>query len=185
MTNYHISETKKDWLEFALKVLMKNGPEQLKIQPLCDKKGVSKGSFYHHFASRSDFIEQLMEYWYQSMTVNFIQQANQAATPIERLEKLDKVIASHNTEAELHIRAWALKTPSIKAHLEKIDQQRIAYLAECYLGLGLEEQAAADHAMMAYANFLGMQQIHPTPDTEEVLRITALGMKSLLSHKQD
>lgn len=181
MTDYQISAAKKDWLEFALKVLIKHGPEQLKIQPLCDAKGVSKGSFYHHFSSRADFVDQLMEYWYQSMTVSFIEQANTEASPLERLEKLDTVIANNKTGAEIHIRAWALKTPSIRPHLEKIDQQRIAYLAECYQGLGLEPQMASDYALMAYANFLGMQQIHPKPRTEEVLRVAALGMKSLLT----
>ncbi|GHG01263.1 TetR/AcrR family transcriptional regulator [Thalassotalea marina] len=180
MTDYQISAAKQDWLDFALAVLKKHGPERLKIQPLCDAKGVSKGSFYHHFASRADFIEQLMEYWYQSMTVSFIEQANTKGSPLERLEKLDQVIASNKTGTELHIRAWALKTPSIRPHLEKIDKQRQAYLAECYVGLGLAPQLAEDYALMAYANFLGMQQIYPTPSIEEVLRVTTLGMKSLL-----
>lgn len=180
MTNYQITAAKQDWLDFALKVLIKHGPERLKIQPLCDAKGVSKGSFYHHFASRADFIDQLMEYWYQSMTVSFIEQSNTQSSPMERLIKLDKVIANHNIDAELHIRAWALKTPSIRPHLEKIDHQRKAYLAECYEGLGLDKQMASDYALMAYANFLGMQQVQPKPDTEEVLRVVALGMSLLL-----
>ena len=174
-----------DWLEFALDVLIKKGPDSLKITPLCNLKGVTKGSFYHHFKNRTAFIDTLMNHWYQRMTVDFIDQANSAASPMERLNKLDQVIAGQNIEAEMHIRAWALKEQSIATHLAKIDQQRQDYLASCYLELGLEEQAAQDIALMAYANFLGMQQIYPRPSIETVLRVTALASSTFLPMPED
>jgi len=172
--------SKDDWLEFSLQVLIDKGPEQLKIMSLCALKKVSKGSFYHHFKSRGEFIEQLMRYWYQKMTLDFITKANTESTPLARLEKLDQVISSHNIEAELHIRAWALKEPSIAMHLANIDQQRQAYLADCYTELGMEHAQAQDIALMAYANFLGMQQIYPKPSMATVLRISALGAKTFI-----
>lgn len=166
-----------DWLEFALDILIKKGPDSLKITPLCDLKGVTKGSFYHHFKNRSEFIETLMTHWYQEMTLDFITQANTQASPLERLKKLDQVIASHNIEAEMHIRAWALKEKTIAKHLERIDQQRQSYLAHCYIELGMDKDQAQDIALMAYANFLGMQQIHPKPSMETVLRVSAMASK--------
>lgn len=169
-----------DWLTFALDVLIKKGPEQLKITPLCDLKGVTKGSFYHHFKNRAVFIESLMLHWYETTTLAFIEQANTQGSPAERLQELDKVIASSNIEAEIHIRAWALKDPTIGVHLQKIDSQRQAYLAQCYFELGLDESKAKDVALMAYANFLGMQQIHPTPSAEDALRITIMASKALI-----
>jgi AcrR family transcriptional regulator len=173
--------SKNDWLDFALNVLINKGPEHLKIMPLCELKKVSKGSFYHHFSSRADFIDQLMTYWYEKMTVDFIEKANTESSPLARLEKLDQVISSHNIEAELHIRAWALKEPKIASHLAKIDQQRQGYLADCYVELGMEKKQAEDIALMAYANFLGMQQVYPKPSIETVLRISALGAKTFIS----
>lgn len=169
-----------DWLEFALEVLVTKGPDSLKIIPLCELKGVTKGSFYHHFQNRDKFIDALMEHWYQKMTLDFIAQANTQESALDRLNKLDQVIASHNILAEMHIRAWALKDKSIAQHLGKIDQQRQDYLANCYLELGVEEKSAKDIALVAYANFLGMQQIHPTPTLETVLRVTAMASKAFL-----
>jgi AcrR family transcriptional regulator len=169
-----------DWLEFALEILVMKGPDSLKIIPLCELKGVTKGSFYHHFQNRRKFIDALMEHWYQKMTLDFIAQANTQESALDRLNKLDQVIASHNIIAEMHIRAWALKDKSIAQHLEKIDQQRQDYLANCYLELGVEEKTTKDIALVAYANFLGMQQIHPTPTLETVLRVTAMASKAFL-----
>ena len=180
MNHQDATRAKEEWLMFALKVLMEQGPEQIKIGPLCERKGVTKGSFYHHFKNRAVFINELMQFWYHKMTLDFIAQANTEATPMERLEKLDKVIAKNHFGAETHIRAWALKEPVIKEYLAKIDDTRQQYLAECFMDMGLDEAMAKDVALMAYANFLGMQQIHPTPSIETVLRVTTMGSKTFL-----
>jgi hypothetical protein len=125
-----------------------------------------------------------MEFWYHKMTLDFIAQANTEATPIERLEKLDQVIAQNHIGSETHIRAWALKEPMIIEYLAKIDGKRQQYLADCYTEMGLDSALAKDIALMAYANFLGMQQIHPAPSIETVLRVTALGSKAFLEKLQ-
>ena len=176
-----VKNSREDWLNFALDILVKKGPEFLKINPICELKGVTKGSFYHHFKNRAVFIESLMSHWYETMTLAFIEQANTEDTALERLQKLDTVIAGNNIEAEKHIRAWALKEPVITTHLEKIDSQRREYLAECYVELGLNESQAKDVALMAYANFLGMQQVYPAPSIEEVLRVSAMASNAFLS----
>ncbi|MCV2403586.1 hypothetical protein OFY17_11955 [Marinomonas sp. C2222] len=39
--------------------------------------------------------------------------------------------------------------------------------------------------LIAYANFLGMQQIQPTPSLETTLKVTAMASQSLLPIKAD
>ena len=173
--------TRLDWLTFALEVLVEKGPEHLKVASLCELKKVSKGSFYHHFANRAAFIDALMAHWYESRTLHFIEQANRQVSPLARLQALDTIIAANEIEAEMHIRAWALKEPSIASHLEKIDSQRQGYLAEAYIELGLNQASAQDLAMMTYANFLGLQQLHPRPSMAQVVRVTSLASKALLN----
>ncbi len=172
--------SRQDWLTFALDVLIKKGPEHLKITPLCELKGVTKGSFYHHFKNRAVFIDSLMDHWYQTTTQGFIDQVDATLPTLKRLQALDRIINSHSIEAEHHIRAWALKEPSIRLHLEKIDRQRQSYLAECYQEIGLSPQQANDVALIAYSSFLGMAQIYPAPSPEEVERVTSMAMKALL-----
>ncbi|MDG9667743.1 TetR/AcrR family transcriptional regulator [Hahella sp. CR1] len=166
--------SKTDWLEFALKQLVNKGPDSLKIMPLCEALKVTKGSFYHHFENRQDFNDALMSHWYERMTMEFIKQADAAGAPLERLKKLDQVIAAHNIEAEMHIRAWALKDVQIAEHLVKIDNQRQQYLKQCYLDLGAEDRLAGELAQIAYGLFLGLQQIHPKPGIETALHLAAM-----------
>jgi AcrR family transcriptional regulator len=171
---------KTQWLEFALSELVKKGPDSLKIIKLCDVKGVTKGSFYHHFKNRQSFIEALMGFWFDTMTMAFIDQANLEAAPMDRLKKLDQIIASHNIEAELHIRAWSLKDTQVAKHLAKIDQQRQDYLADCYRDMGIENTRANDIAAITYGLFLGLQHIHPRPDTTTNQRLSEFAGQTLL-----
>lgn len=174
-----------EWLTFAFDVLVEKGPEHLKITPLCELKGVTKGSFYHHFKNRAVFIDSLMDHWYQTTTQGFIDQVDPSAPALHRLQALDQIIASNNVEAEYHIRAWALKEPTIRQHLEKIDRQRQEYLSECYQELGLSQQQSKDVALIAYASFLGMAQIQPTPMTDEVARMKRTILTAFIPNLSD
>lgn len=172
--------SKEDWLDFALQVLIKSGPEQLKIMSLCTLKNVTKGSFYHHFKNRDEFIEQLMEHWFNKTTLQLISLANQADSPYERLEQLDQMLAVTDIEAEMHIRAWALKNNQVASHLGVIDSHRQGYLQECYVGIGLQLSLARDLAMASYATFLGMLQMYPHQDKDTCLRISSLMGRKIL-----
>ena len=55
--------TRKNWLEFSLDLLIKEGNAKLRIDTLVQSMGVTKGSFYWHFKDRDDFILKLVEHW--------------------------------------------------------------------------------------------------------------------------
>jgi len=173
--------SREEWLDFALGQLVSFGPAVLTIAKLCEQLKLTKGSFYHHFSNRNDFIKQLMAYWYQTTTLDFIKIANEENSPLERLQRLDQVIAASNIDAERHIRAWALREPTIVQHLEQIDHQRTQYLSECYQGLGIDKSRAMDIATLTYSNFLGMLFMYPQPSIDTALRISALASKTLIA----
>ena len=51
------------WLEAALEVLAREGQAKLEVVHLAAQLGVTKGSFYHHFKNRDDFVRSLTAYW--------------------------------------------------------------------------------------------------------------------------
>ena len=171
---------KTQWLDNALKHLIQFGPQQLKIANLCNAFNVTKGSFYHHFKNRDDFVHALMQYWYEQTTLNFITQANTQNNPLEKLNKLDQIIANNNIEAEIHIRAWSLTEPFITEHLEKIDTCRQAYLQSCYQELGLDTKLAKNLAIISYSQFLGLLHLKPPPTVSKCLELSTLLAKSFL-----
>ncbi|RJE77720.1 transcriptional regulator [Pseudoalteromonas sp. MSK9-3] len=171
---------KTQWLDNALKHLIQFGPKQLKIANLCNAFNVTKGSFYHHFKNRDDFIHTLMQYWFEQTTLNFIAQADTQSSPLEKLNRLDQVIANNNIEAEVHIRAWSLTEPFIAEHLKKIDTHRQSYLQTCYQELGLPAELAHKLAIMSYSQFLGLLHLKPQPSIHQCLELSTLLAKSFL-----
>ena len=53
----------KDWLDLGLKTLAKSGFTALKAEPLAKAMGVSRGSFYWHFADIGAFHAAILAHW--------------------------------------------------------------------------------------------------------------------------
>ena len=53
----------KDWLDQGLKTLAHSGFTALKAEPLAKAMGVSRGSFYWHFADIGAFHAAILAHW--------------------------------------------------------------------------------------------------------------------------
>src|ERR1700732_5046157 len=62
----------KDWLDQGLKTLAQNGFTALKAEPLAKAMGVSRGSFYWHFADIGAFHAAILQHWREVATEQVI-----------------------------------------------------------------------------------------------------------------
>jgi AcrR family transcriptional regulator len=53
----------KDWLDQGLKTLAESGFTALKAEPLAKALGVSRGSFYWHFADIGAYHAAILKHW--------------------------------------------------------------------------------------------------------------------------
>src|SRR5262245_6155531 len=51
------------WIEEGLAALSEGGPEAVRIEPLADSIGVTKGGFYWHFKDRRALLEGMLDHW--------------------------------------------------------------------------------------------------------------------------
>ena len=56
-------ETRTHILQAALSLFSKNGYDATSVAEICRAAGVSKGAFYHHFASKQTVFQSLLEGW--------------------------------------------------------------------------------------------------------------------------
>ncbi len=66
MKTQRTKENSLPWIEAGYRVFSLEGPGFLKVERLAREVGISKSSFYHHFADVDIFREKLMEYHLQS-----------------------------------------------------------------------------------------------------------------------
>ena len=93
--------SQQDWLDAGLSALSESGVGAVTIDALCRRVGKTKGSFYSHFPTMSDFIRQLGERWRQTNTDMLID-ASERAKPEERRTVLNQLAMSldHGLERE-------------------------------------------------------------------------------------
>ncbi len=149
--------TKADWIKRGIKVLNDEGYDAIKIEHLCFKFNVTKGSFYHHFESISDYEELLLRYWETETLGRIKEVVDSAQTPKERLNLMIKEVFSLSGKTELSLRAWALHNRTVKKYLDKMDTERIGVTRSLYLEVGVPKEKAGELAEFAYTAWLGIQ----------------------------
>jgi AcrR family transcriptional regulator len=154
------------WAEAALDALASGGLDAVSVEPLARRLGVTKGSFYWHFANREALLKAALALWERRETDETIAGVAELADPYERIVRLFKQANSSYRAGRLYLSlAAASDDPAVGAVVQRVSARRLAYLHDCYLALGLREHDARLWSTFAYATFIGNQQVHrDTPD---------------------
>ncbi len=158
------SRTARDYLEAALAILSERGPEALTVAALCDRLGVSKGSFYHHFRGMPGFVEALVADWEVEHNDRLIDLSNSELDPVRRAEVLRLIAVDLPHGAEAAIRAWGRDSPAVAAALTRVDARREQHIANSLVLVGLEPARARRFARMGLAIVVGIQQMQRPVD---------------------
>ena len=55
--------TVDDWIQAGFAILADGGPNALRVDRLCERLGVTKGSFYWHFVDLAAYRDALVDAW--------------------------------------------------------------------------------------------------------------------------
>jgi AcrR family transcriptional regulator len=66
------------WIEQGLRALAAGGPDAVRIEPLAQALGVTRGGFYWHFADRRALLEEMLDTWERATTEEVIEQIESA-----------------------------------------------------------------------------------------------------------
>lgn len=148
----------RDWLEAAVAALAEGGLSNVAIEPLARRLGVTKGSFYHHFANLDALILALLALWEQEGTDAVIESLDSVVDPRERLRGLVHV----SWERIDHLRAEAALTaaastgdPRVAPVVARVTSKRLAFVERTYRALGCKPTAARHRALHALSTYLG------------------------------
>ena len=156
---------------FLTALSMLDGPGtfgSLTIANLCQALGVTKGSFYHHFAGWDQFVKALMAYWEDQQTERIMQQSHQSQTAIGHLEGLVQLASDVPHSTENAIRAWGVTEELVAQVQRRVDARRVAYV-EVFLSYLCDDLELVKRlATMTVALFIGLQHIDPRPGSEQI-----------------
>jgi len=145
-----------DWETAALDALAEDGLAGIAVEPLARRLGVTKGSFYWHFADRDALLAAALAHWERSYTQSVIDAVEQVRDPRERLARLIGRVVLGGRSDRIHIALATAKEPLVREALARVSHRRLAYLESCYAELGQSKTEAKRSALLAYAAYVGL-----------------------------
>ena len=167
MRNDKATLTADDWERAALELIAERGVQALAIEPLARRMGITKGSFYWHFASREALLEQALHRWEEHDSRNLNKSLGEIDDPRERLvsffRRVGKEKLTHEVYSEL---CAAAGHPQVEPVLERVAERRMHHLSTAFRELGMQPEQARHQARLTYSVYLGFLQLqrqHQTP----------------------
>ncbi|UGX93628.1 TetR/AcrR family transcriptional regulator [Bradyrhizobium barranii subsp. barranii] len=142
-----------DWIKQGLKALAKNGFTALKADRLAKAMGISRGSFYWHFADLGAFHAEVLKRWREIAAEQII--ADVEAAGDEPLKALLRRSFGARLDLERAVRSWAAFDTAAQGAVRAIDRRRIDYIETLLAMRGLEPAKAQARAQILYWTFLG------------------------------
>ncbi|MCP3474587.1 TetR/AcrR family transcriptional regulator [Bradyrhizobium sp. CCGUVB1N3] len=177
----------QDWVDLGLKTLAKSGFTALKADPLAKAMGVSRGSFYWHFADLAAFHAAILSRWREVATEQIIAAVEAAKSENEDegrsadpLAVLLKLTFGSKLVLEKAVRSWAANDARARAAVVAVDRRRLDYIESLLKQAGLTEEVARPRAQILFWAFFGFalsDQMLPADKQQaaldELLRIVA------------
>ena len=144
------------WTRAALDLIRRDGVQAVAVEPLAKALGVTKGSFYWHFANRDELVAAALQAWEQDQSTDVV--ARWAGVPEPR-RRLRVMIFSAFEDVENGLLHAALSAssedPRVKPALRRVTENRMAFGVRSFMALGLPEDEARRRALLTYSAYAG------------------------------
>lgn len=151
------------WTQAALAALRDGGPAAIRVEAIARTLGVSKGSFYWHFADRKALVEAAIAQWEAQSTAAIIAESERGATADDKLRRLLATVSPTFDRARppgellLYLRA---EEEGVRASVERVVARRLDYVTDLLVELGVDRREARRRAALALTVTVGMHQLH-------------------------
>jgi hypothetical protein len=152
------------YFETGLEVLSDLGYGGLKLAEVCNRLGVTTGSFYHYFSNWPSYTRELINHWQQVSTMRIVESLRAEPNPRRRIDGIINIGLNLPHGAEAAIRAWSSVDPYVYAIQVEVDQERRDVLRESALEILHDERQAELFANWAVYLLVGYEQSTLPPD---------------------
>ena len=122
--------TRNDWIAAGFDALDAEGYTGISAESVARRLNVTRGSFYHHFRNREDFVRSLLTAWEDDYTVRMLAYAADGRSAGDTLTRYLRIATEKQPGREVAIRAWALHDPLVAEFQRRVDATRLAFAVE-------------------------------------------------------
>ncbi len=162
--------TVDDWLQAGYATVADEGLNALKLDRLCSRLNVTKGSFYWHFADMAAYRQALIESW--SQLKDDERREIEQLSDTEPRERLSQMMASlvrpRHWTLERAMREWARSDDKVAAALHAADRRLLKQVRQAFRDYGFDADEADLRANATFAAGIGLLHLSgPTPRKQQ------------------
>jgi len=157
------------WIDAGLRALAAGGPDAVRIEPLAEALGVTKGGFYGHFDDRRSLLEEMLDTWERVVIDEAIERVERdggdAKAKLRRLFALRSggAVSSRETSVstrellkiDLAVCDWARRDKAVAKRLRRVDNRRMEYLRSLFAAFCVDEDDVEVRCLLALSLFVG------------------------------
>ena len=155
--------TKKDWIKAGFEILINEGIENVKVEAMARKLGVTKGGFYGYFINRDAFLQAMLDDWeerHSSEIFNYIDSIT-GSLP-DKLQKLLYAVDDIKYDAiEIFMHHWAAHDSKAERVLMRIVRERLDFLENLFIEGGFSQEEAEKRANIVHHFMAGCRLSRP------------------------
>ncbi|MGO3741725.1 TetR/AcrR family transcriptional regulator [Kerstersia sp.] len=150
--------TREHWIAAGLANLDETGHTGVSVERVARRLNVTRGSFYHHFKHRDEFVRALLSAWERGDAERMLAYAAQGRHAVEVLQRYLSIAGEQSPGREQAIRAWALQDPLAAEFQQRVDAARLAFAVQVSKPLSRVPGVAETLGRLAHLCLIGGQQ---------------------------
>jgi AcrR family transcriptional regulator len=147
------------WIEEGLRALAVGGPDAVRIEPLAQTIGVTKGGFYGYFDDRHALLEEMLNTWERTVVDEVIEhvdgEGGDARARLRRLFALASSLAGEGLTVELAIRDWARRDQAVAERLKRVDNRRMEFMRTLFADFCQNADDVEARCLLVFSLFVG------------------------------
>jgi AcrR family transcriptional regulator len=148
------------WIEQGLRALAAGGPDAVRIEPLAQALGVTRGGFYWQFADRRALLDAMLDTWERATTEDVIERLDrEGGDAAAKLRRLFELTSPGVVQTDLAIRDWARRDPAVAQRLRRIDNRRMAGLRSLFSDICADPDEVEARCMLCFSLLIGNHYI--------------------------
>lgn len=149
----------KPWFDSGINRIAKYGLSGINVSEMAEETKIAKSSFYHYFATKDEYLDQLLQYWEEEGTLRIIKNVLLHPIPSQPVRHLLENILEINFAHECVLQQFRIspsENRNIHRKVAEIDQIRISFLTNMLNKSGYTGTEADKKARQVYIFFLGI-----------------------------
>jgi AcrR family transcriptional regulator len=170
------------WIDEGLRALAAGGPEAVRIEPLAQTLGVTKGGFYWHFNDRPALLEEMLDAWERAGVDEVIERVEGAGGDARaKLRRLSAIAGSsgEGLRIDLAVRDWARRDKRVAKRLKRVDNRRMDYTRSLFGAFCPDEDDVEVRCMLFYSLWIGCHFIAADHGGRSRADVVALALRWL------